>query len=233
MAAAAGTPMHVVHGLDQLIQIQLHLLFRQVMSSSAYELIDVHVHQLKHQGEAACGLVTARSTAREQVQRGCRAAPRSLHVLQYFVKLDDPWVRGQTAQRLNLAQVVHLLFAVKVVFHALDGQVLAVLGALGGMPDSPCYSVPGTWRQEPHTWAFSTSENVPSPFFAMSRYSAASGVSRPEARRPVRVPLVLCMVILCWHAQFCPTRSLPAHQRPSRQGLRVELTTVGAWPTHA
>lgn len=51
--------VHVVHGLDELVHVTPYPLFCHIMAAPAYELIDVHVHELKHKREPASRLVTA------------------------------------------------------------------------------------------------------------------------------------------------------------------------------
>mmetsp|Transcript_28098 Transcript_28098/g.69182 ORF Transcript_28098/g.69182 Transcript_28098/m.69182 type:complete len:286 (-) Transcript_28098:170-1027(-) len=99
--------MHMVHGLYQLVHVGLHAVLRDVVAAPANQLVDVHIHELEHQ----------------------RQAPRGL-VVQHLQQLDDVGVWGQPPQRLDLAQVVHLVQGVEVILHALDGDVLAVLDAL-------------------------------------------------------------------------------------------------------
>ena len=57
------------------------------------------------------------------------AAHRRL-VVEHLAQLDDARVRREPAQRLDLAQVVHLVERVEVILHALDGDILAVFNAL-------------------------------------------------------------------------------------------------------
>ena len=107
-AAAAGTvAVHVVHRLDQLVHVAPDPVLRQVVPPPADQLVDVHVHQLEDEREPARGLV-----------------------VEHLAELDHARVRRQPPQRLDLAQVVHLVERVEVVLHALDRDVLAILDAL-------------------------------------------------------------------------------------------------------
>ena len=49
--------VHVVDRLEDLIHKELDPILWQVMSASLYRLVHVHVHELKHQSEAASGLI--------------------------------------------------------------------------------------------------------------------------------------------------------------------------------
>ena len=63
-------------------------------------------------------------------QADCHEATGRL-VIEHFLELDDVLMRRESTQRLDFAQVVDLVDALKVVLHALDGMVLAVLDILG------------------------------------------------------------------------------------------------------
>mmetsp|Transcript_111919 Transcript_111919/g.321526 ORF Transcript_111919/g.321526 Transcript_111919/m.321526 type:complete len:333 (-) Transcript_111919:212-1210(-) len=102
-----AVPVHVVQGLEHLIHVMLHLLLREVMAPPLDCLVHVHVHELEDEGQAACGLV-----------------------IQHLMQLDDVRVAGQAPERLNLAQIVHLVDAVEVVLHALDGHMFPRLDGL-------------------------------------------------------------------------------------------------------
>ena len=52
--------VHMVHGLDELVHVAPYPVLCHVMAAPAYELIDVHVHELKHECKPACRLITAR-----------------------------------------------------------------------------------------------------------------------------------------------------------------------------
>ena len=54
--------VHVIHCLDELIHVTPDPFLCHIMTATAYELIDVHVHELKHQCQPPCRLVTANST---------------------------------------------------------------------------------------------------------------------------------------------------------------------------
>ena len=54
--------VHVIHCLDELIHVPPDPFLCHIMTATAYELIDVHVHELKHQCQPPCRLVTANST---------------------------------------------------------------------------------------------------------------------------------------------------------------------------
>merc|ERR1719265_1921088 len=100
--------VHVVKCLEQLVHVLLYLFFRKVMSPTLDCLIQIHIHELKDQCE-----------------------PSSWLIVKNFMELDDIWVPSQSSQSLNLSQVVHLVDAVKVIFHALDSGVLARFDRLG------------------------------------------------------------------------------------------------------
>lgn len=51
--------MHMVHGLDELVHVAPDSVLGNVVAAAPYQLIYVHVHQLKHQRQPACGLITA------------------------------------------------------------------------------------------------------------------------------------------------------------------------------
>lgn len=62
--------VHVVDGLKDLIHEELDPILWQVMSASLYRLVHVHVHELKHQSQAASGLITESSLKKEMLTRG-------------------------------------------------------------------------------------------------------------------------------------------------------------------
>ena len=107
VAMEDAVPVHVVHRLEQLVHVDLDPCLGKVLTAAADELIDVHVHELEDERQAARRLV-----------------------VENFAQLDDARVRRQTAQRLDFAQVVDLIQAVEVILHALDRDVLAILDAL-------------------------------------------------------------------------------------------------------
>jgi len=77
--------VHVVNGFYQLPHVVFHTRFWQIHSSSFNCIVQVHVHQFKDEGQAACGLV-----------------------VQHFVQFYYLRMRREAAQSLNLAQVVNL-----------------------------------------------------------------------------------------------------------------------------
>ena len=99
--------VHVVHGLEQLVHEALDALLAQRLCAALDELVDVAVHELKHQ----------------------RQAPRGL-VVHDLVQRHDVAVRRQALERLDLAQRVHLLDALVRVPHHLDGHELPRLDGL-------------------------------------------------------------------------------------------------------
>jgi hypothetical protein len=72
--------MHVVNGLEDLIHEELDPILWQVMSAPLYRLVHVHVHELKHQSEAASGLITTSSLLKMK------------SLLEHFMKRDDVWM---------------------------------------------------------------------------------------------------------------------------------------------
>lgn len=50
--------VHVVHGFDKLVHVAADTLLSNIVAAASDELIDVHVHQLKHQRQPTCWLVT-------------------------------------------------------------------------------------------------------------------------------------------------------------------------------
>ena len=99
--------VHVVHGLEQLIHEVLHLVLAQVLCAALDELVDVAVHELKHQ----------------------RQPPRGL-VVHDLVQGHNVAVRGEALEGLNLPQRMHLLNGLVRVPHHLDGHELARLDGL-------------------------------------------------------------------------------------------------------
>ena len=51
--------VHVVHRLEQLPHVALGALLRHIVAAPPNQLVDVHVHQLKHEGQAPRRLITA------------------------------------------------------------------------------------------------------------------------------------------------------------------------------
>ena len=58
--------VHMIHGFDELIHIPPYPVLCHIMAAPAYELINVHVHELKHKRKSACRLITARITGKIQ-----------------------------------------------------------------------------------------------------------------------------------------------------------------------
>ena len=58
--------MHMIQCLNQLKHIQLDSTLREVVLATAYELVDVHVHQFEDQRKAASGLVANKTTQPKQ-----------------------------------------------------------------------------------------------------------------------------------------------------------------------
>jgi hypothetical protein len=71
-------------------------------------VVHVHVHELEDQSQSTSGFI-----------------------VEHLIELDDLGVRTQSSESLDLPEVVDLLDGVEVVLHALDGDVLARLDALG------------------------------------------------------------------------------------------------------
>lgn len=51
--------VHVVHGFHELPHVAPHKIFCQVVPPASDELIDVHIHELKHERQSARRLITA------------------------------------------------------------------------------------------------------------------------------------------------------------------------------
>ena len=124
--------VHMIHGFDQLIHISPYPVLCHVVAAPAYELVDVHVHELKHKRKPACGLITARMMRKiqcciRQMRSICSIAQQHIacihasealklgversnfeNLLEHLKKFDDVWVRRQPAQCLNLSKVVDL-----------------------------------------------------------------------------------------------------------------------------
>jgi len=49
--------VHVIYGSEDLVHQKFDPIFWQVMSSSLYGLIHVHIHQLEYQCQSPCGLI--------------------------------------------------------------------------------------------------------------------------------------------------------------------------------
>ena len=78
--------VHVVHGPHKLVHVRLDVVFRHVVASPTDQLVDVHVHELEDQ----------------------RQAPRGL-VVEHFEELNNVTMRRQSAERLDLPEVVDLV----------------------------------------------------------------------------------------------------------------------------
>ena len=99
--------VHVVHALKQLMHVKFDATLGEIMPTAADELIDVHLHQLEDQSEPPCRLV-----------------------VQHLGQLDHSRVWRESAQRLDLPQVIHLIERIEVVLHALDRHIFAAFYAL-------------------------------------------------------------------------------------------------------
>eukprot|EP00469_Lotharella_globosa_P014354 CAMPEP_0167821422 /NCGR_PEP_ID=MMETSP0112_2-20121227/6789_1 /TAXON_ID=91324 /ORGANISM="Lotharella globosa, Strain CCCM811" /LENGTH=260 /DNA_ID=CAMNT_0007722391 /DNA_START=891 /DNA_END=1669 /DNA_ORIENTATION=+ len=100
-------PVHERDSRNQLVHVHLDECVGEVLLPASYELVDVHVKQLKYQRQPTAGLVE-----------------------EHIEQLDDVGMRVQPAERLDLAEGVDLVDALERVLHALDRHVLAVLDAL-------------------------------------------------------------------------------------------------------
>lgn len=119
--------MDVVEGLQALPEVQLHARFWEIRFAVSNEFVDVHVHQLEHQCQAPCRLITARAAMMDSM----RWTPhKRKDILEHFKEANDVRVGLQSPQCLDLTQVVHLLNAFEVVLHAFDGAILACLQGL-------------------------------------------------------------------------------------------------------
>lgn len=77
--------MHVVDRLDDLVHVVFHASFWQVLAAALNSFVHIHVHKLKNQREAACGLV-----------------------VEYLVEGNYVGVRREAFEGLNFAKVVYL-----------------------------------------------------------------------------------------------------------------------------
>jgi hypothetical protein len=68
VAVEDAVAVHVVHGLHQLVHVVLQPLLPDVVPPPADELVDVHVHQLEHQGQPPRGLVAAPTQTQERLK---------------------------------------------------------------------------------------------------------------------------------------------------------------------
>ena len=75
-----AVPVHVIDRLQQLIHVVLDSIFRQVVSAALYGIVEIHVHQLKHECETPSRLI-----------------------VQDFIQFDNLWVGRQSPQRLDLS----------------------------------------------------------------------------------------------------------------------------------
>lgn len=50
--------VHMIDSLEDLIHQEFDSTFGEIMPPSFYRFIHVHVHQLKHEGQSACGFIT-------------------------------------------------------------------------------------------------------------------------------------------------------------------------------
>ena len=107
IAMEDAVAVHVVHRLGELIHVNLDSVFGNIMSAPANELIDIHVHELKDECESSRRLV-----------------------IEHFQEFDDVAVRRESPQRLDFAEVVHLVERIEMVFHAFYGDVFPVFDAL-------------------------------------------------------------------------------------------------------
>ena len=53
-------PVHMLDGLQQLVDVVLHSRLRQVVRPPLNGFIQVHLHELEYEGQATGGLVTMR-----------------------------------------------------------------------------------------------------------------------------------------------------------------------------
>lgn len=143
--ARVCVPVHVGNGPEELVNVALDTLLRQRVAAAADELVYVHIHQLKDEGQAPRGRVAGRGGGvrvregggsrrrRWAPPQSGRGATATLHrpwgrqrSQENLVQVHDVRVRRETLERLYLAQRVDLLHALKVVLHALYGKVFAV-----------------------------------------------------------------------------------------------------------
>ena len=94
--------------LYQLVHVVLHALFRQVIRASFDCFVHVLLHELEDEGQSACRLI-----------------------IKNLNELDDVRMRVEPLQCLDLSQIVHLVNAIEVAFHAFDRNVLPIAERLG------------------------------------------------------------------------------------------------------
>lgn len=102
--------VHVVNCLEHLVHVVLDPLLGQVVTTSLYRFVHVHVHQLEYERESARRFVAAHQHSKlvcffascsKQLQM-------KVDLLKHLVQRDDVGVRRKSLQGLDLAQVVNL-----------------------------------------------------------------------------------------------------------------------------
>ena len=95
--------MHVLNGLDKLVHVMLDALFRQVVRPPLNSFVHILLHELEDEGQ-----------------------PSRRLVIQDLNQLYNVRVRIQSLQRLDLSQIVNLINAIKMAFHAFDSNILPI-----------------------------------------------------------------------------------------------------------
>lgn len=100
-------PMHVLDGFEELVHVVLNTLLWEIVRTAFNGFVQVLVHQLEHKGK-----------------------PSGRLVVKNFNQLDNVRMGVKPLQRFDLPQVVHLVDAVEMTFHALYCYILAVTKTL-------------------------------------------------------------------------------------------------------
>jgi len=75
--------VHVVHRAHQLVHVVLDAVLSYIVPPAPDELVDVHVHELKHKGQPSSGLVVQHLEHRTEGMEGEREGERHLTQRDY------------------------------------------------------------------------------------------------------------------------------------------------------
>lgn len=136
--------VHVLDGFHQLEEVVFHFVFGQVALSALDRFVEVHFHDLKHEGQSACRLI-----------------------VQNLDQLNDVGVGRKSLQRFDLPKVLDLrsVGSEKCVGLALTFSIVSKCDFM---------HLIATFCLVFTDSAFNTSEKVPSPSLRTNLYSTAN-----------------------------------------------------------
>jgi hypothetical protein len=92
--------MHVIQALHKLIHVTPDKVFSEVMTTASDKLVNVHVHQFKHESQATCRLVTA-------TELQARHPPQhTVHISKTYMNANMNWACKKKYASLHVLLVL-------------------------------------------------------------------------------------------------------------------------------